>query len=114
MTDLAYSPKISKKQIGFRFMKEYHNVLYAVYTNALLGIALFCYFDEIYVPLETNGVHMRSSYQKLNLAHRKTNVGQKALSYVGPSLWNNLSKALKISTSINALKYNIKQYYFYE
>ena len=50
MTDLAYSPKISKKQIGFRFMKEYHNVLYAVYTNALLGIALFCYFDEIYVP----------------------------------------------------------------
>ena len=67
MADLAYSPKISKKQIGFRFMKEYHNVLYAMFTNALQGIALFCYFDEIYVPLETNGVHMRSSYQKLNV-----------------------------------------------
>ena len=50
------------------------------------------YFDEIYVPLETNGVHTRSSYQKLNVPHRKTNVGQKALSYVGPSLWNNLNK----------------------
>ena len=40
------------------------------------------YFNEIYVPLETNGVHRRSSNQKLNVPHRKTNVGQKALSYV--------------------------------
>ena len=36
------------------------------------------YFDEIYVPLETNGVHTRSSNQKLNVPHRETNVGQKA------------------------------------
>ena len=43
-------------------------------------------FDEIYVLLETNGVYTRSSYQKLNIPHRKINVGQKALSYVGPSL----------------------------
>ena len=35
--------------------------------------------DEIYVPLETNGVDTRSSYQKLNAPHQKTNVGQKAL-----------------------------------
>ena len=72
------------------------------------------YFDEIYVPLETNGVHTRSSYQKLNVPHRKTNVGQKALSYVGPSIWNNLNKTLKTSTSLNAFKHNIKQHYFNE
>ena len=53
------------------------------------------YFDEIYVPLETNGVHTRSPYQKLNVPHRKTNVGQKP-SYVGPLLWNNLYKTLKL------------------
>ena len=69
------------------------------------------YLDEIYVPLETNGVHTRSSYQKLNVPHRKTNVGQKALSYVGPSLWNNLNKTLKTSTSLNAFKHNIKHYF---
>ena len=44
------------------------------------------YFDKIYVPLETNGGHTRSSYQKLNLSNWKANIGQKALSYVGPSL----------------------------
>ena len=63
-------------------MKEYYNVLYAVYTNFLLR-NYPNYFDEIYVPSETNGVHTRSSYQKLVVPHRKKNVGQKALSYVG-------------------------------
>ena len=59
-------------------------------------------FDEIYVPYVTNVVHTRSSYKKLNVPHSKTNVGQKALSYVGPSLWNNLNTTLKTSTSLNA------------
>ena len=72
------------------------------------------YFDEIYVPLKTNGVHKRSSYQKLNVPHQKTNVGQKALSYVGPLLWNNLNKTLKTSTSLNTFKHNIKKHYFNE
>ena len=71
-------------------------------------------FDEIYVPLETNGVHTRSSYEKLNIPHRKTNVGQKALSYFGPSLWDNLTKTLKTSTSLNAFKLDVKQHYFNE
>ena len=57
---------------------------------------------------------MRLSYQKLNVPHRKTNIGQKALSYVGPSLWNNFKKTLKTSTSLNTFKYNIKQHYINE
>ena len=44
------------------------------------------YFDEIYVPLETNGVDTCSSCQKLLVPHRKTNVGQKAISYIDLSL----------------------------
>ena len=44
------------------------------------------YFDEIYVPLESNGIHTPSSYQKLSVSHRKTNVGQKALFYISLSL----------------------------
>ena len=93
-------------------MKEYHNVLYAVYTNFLLIIVLTILMR--YVPLKTNGVHTHSSYQKLNVKHRKLNVGLKTLSYVGPSLWKNLNKTLKTSTSLNAFKHNSKQYYFNE
>ena len=70
------------------------------------------YFDGIYVPIETNAVHTRSSYQKLNVPRRKTNVGQKAY-LIRPSLWNNLNKTLKTSTSLNTFKRSIK-YYFNE
>ena len=91
-------------------MKEYHKVLYAVYTSFLRIVLAIL----IYVPLEINGIHTHSSCQKLNVPHRKTNVGQKALSYVGPSLWNNSNKTLKTSTSLNAFKHNIKQHYFNE
>ena len=70
------------------------------------------YFDEVYVALETNGVHTSSSYQKLNVLHQETNVGQKTLSYVGHSLWNNLSKTLKTSISLNTHKHNSKKHYF--
>ena len=72
------------------------------------------YSDEIYVPLDLNGIHTCLSYQILNVPHRKTNVGQKALSHVGHYFRNNLSKTLKISTSLNAFKHNIKQHYFNE
>ena len=46
------------------------------------------YFDEMYVSLETDGIHMHSLYQKLNVLHRKTNVEQKVWSYIGPWLWS--------------------------
>jgi len=72
------------------------------------------YFDEIYFPAKTSGIPTRFSHQKLILPHRNTNVGQKALSYVGPSLWNNLNNSLKTSISLNAFKHNIKSHFFNE
>ena len=56
--------------------------------------------------MEFKNIH----HTKNNLC-RKTNAGQKALSYVGPSLWNNLSKALTTSPSLNVFKHNIKHYF---
>ena len=65
-------------------MKEYHTVPYSVYTDFFTNNCPK-YFDEIYVPIETHGVHTRSSYQNINVPCRKTNVEQKVLSYVGAS-----------------------------
>ena len=66
------------------------------------------------VYLDINGVYTRPYYQKLNVPYRKTNVGQKALSFVDASLWNNLNKTLKASSGLNVFKHNIKQHYFNE
>ena len=69
-------------------------------------------FDFTIFTTQHNSKHYVPSYQKLNVPHRKTNVGQEALSYVGHSLWNNLNKTLKSSTSLNTSKHNIKKHYF--
>ena len=58
--------------------------------------------DEVFSKVECNGI----------LPHRKTNQGLRALSYVGPSLWNNLDKSLKTSASLNTFKHDIKNPFF--
>ena len=70
------------------------------------------YLDEIFSYAECNGISTRYSYQKLKIPRRKTNQVLRALSYIGPSLWNNLDKSLKTSVSLNAFKHNIKDHYF--
>ena len=63
--------------------------------------------SEVYVPIELNNYNTRSSYQKLKQPLRKTNTGQKALSYIGPSLWKKLPEILKQSP--NAFKHSLKK-----
>ena len=68
--------------------------------------------DEVFYHAECNGIPPRYFYQRLKLPHRKTNQGLTALSYIGPSFWNNQDKSLKISASLNSFKHEIKNYYF--
>ena len=69
------------------------------------------YFDELFFPGENSGISTRYSYQKLKIPRRKTNIGQKALSYVGPSIWNSLNNSLKSASSLNTFKHNIKEHF---
>ena len=56
--------------------------------------------NEIFSLAGYNEIPTRYSYQKLKLSHRKKNQGLRALSYIGPSLWNNQGKSLKTYTSL--------------
>ena len=68
--------------------------------------------NEVFTHPEFNGISTRCSYQKLKLPLCKTNQGSRALSYIGPSLWNKLDNSLKTSVSLNAFKHNLKDHYF--
>ena len=70
------------------------------------------YMNEIFSHVECNGIPTGCSYQRLKLSHCKTNQDLRALSCIGPSLWNNIDKSLKTSLSLNAFKHNLKDYYF--
>ena len=63
--------------------------------------------NEVFSHAESNGTPTRCFYPKLKLPHCKTNQGLRALSYIGPSLWNKL----EISVSLNAFKHSLTDYF---
>ena len=71
------------------------------------------YVSEIYHPI--NQSHdTRRSKNKLHLPLCTKNSGQKALSFMGPKLWNNLSSNVKSVSDINLnkFKHDIKEIFF--
>ena len=69
------------------------------------------YTTEIFHP--SSSVHnTRRATQKLDLPFRKSCIGQKTLSYIGPKIWNNLPVQIKLSKSVNTFKHDIKKSFF--
>ena len=56
------------------------------------------YFNEVFQTAPENNIQTRGSFLKLKCPFRKTNSGQMALSYIGPTIWSK-----KISTSLNII-----------
>ena len=68
------------------------------YLNKIFELALHCRIDT------------RNTFSKLKNPLCKTNMGQKAVSYIGPSIWNGLPDSIKRANSLNTFKH-VKKYY---
>ena len=61
------------------------------------------YTAEIFYP--SSSVHnTRRATQKLDLPFRKSCIGQKTLSYIGPKTWNNLPAQIKLSKNVKHIQ----------
>ena len=67
--------------------------------------------NDVFHIVDEGSVITRSSFLKLELPLRKTNMGQNTLSYLGPREWNKLAKSLKQVNSINTFKHKLKDFY---
>ena len=65
------------------------------YLNEILEFGPHCRIDT------------RNNFAKLKHPFCKTNTRQKTLSYIGPSLWNNLPKTIKNGNNWNSFKHNV-------
>ena len=54
----------------------------------------------------------RKGKSRLIQPKRNLNIGQKALSYIGPRLWNDLSSVIKSAENVNVFKHDIKDHFF--
>ena len=70
------------------------------------------YMDSVFSRTSPLGVATRRSFQRLTQPSRKTVPGQRALSYLGPKLWNQLPETLKSCSSVNCFKHALKRHYF--
>ena len=68
--------------------------------------------SDIFKLAGENGMSTRNGFQKLSQPFRKTNQGQKALSYIGPSVWNKLPEQIKKTINLNTFKHSVKRFYF--
>ena len=53
----------------------------------------------------------RNNFSKLKNSFRKTNMGQKTISYIGLSIWNSLPDSVNKGNSLNTFKHNAKKHY---
>ena len=66
------------------------------------------YMSEIYEAAPQTNLNLRNNFLKLKHPFRKTNIGQKALSYIGPTFWNSLPNECKKITNCNSFKHKLK------
>ena len=71
----------------------------------------FCYLNEVFELACSNNLRTRNSYLKLIYPFRKSNMRQKALSFIGRIIWNKTPEVLKKTKSINTFKHDLKKYY---
>ena len=69
------------------------------------------YFNEVFCPVDDNGVATRCCNKKLKLSLRRSKLEMQSLSHVEPSTWNKLPNNLKTPISVNCFKHNIKKYF---
>ena len=69
------------------------------------------YMSEIFSIAHQINITTRSFFMKLTQPFRKTNMGQKSLSFLAPKQWNKLPKEIKDCNTVNTFKHKLKQHF---
>ena len=69
------------------------------------------YLIEIFEFTPHCRISTRNNFSKPKNSFRKTNMGQKAISYICPSIWNSSPDLIKRANSLNTFKNNVKKHY---
>ena len=94
-------PKIGQKNFSINWLpvhKQVHQFINVI-TFKFANNSCPHYLNEVFEYAAQCRIESRSNFW------------QKGLSYIGPSLWNNLPGSMKKTTFLNAFKHNMKNKY---
>ena len=80
-------------------------------TFTVVNNACPYYLNEVHEYAPQCKIESRNNFAMLKVLVWKTNMGQNGLSYIAPSLWNNLPGSMKKTTVLNTFKHNLKKQY---
>ena len=69
---------------------------------------------EVFEYASQGRISLRNNYARLKVPFRKSTMGQKSLSYIGPSIWNKLPSSMKKTLCLNTFKHDVKKHYLQE
>ena len=70
------------------------------------------YFNEVFEFAPKGNISLRNNFLKLKRPFQNTKTRQKALSFIGPSFWNQIPDVLKKTNNLNTFKHNLKKHFF--
>ena len=70
--------------------------------------------NEVLQTAPENNIQTRRNFLKLKCPFRKTNAGQMALSYIGPTIWSKTPDTLERTKNLNTFKQNSNAHYLKE
>ena len=70
------------------------------------------YLNEVFEFVPEGNFSFRNNFLKCKRPFQNTNTGQKALSFIGPSFWNQIPETLKKADNINNVKHNLNHNHF--
>ena len=72
------------------------------------------YIKDVFDKPCISQVSTRNCTMKLSQPLRRTNNGQHCISFLAPSVWNNLPNEVKRCTNLNTFKHKVKEYFLYK
>ena len=90
--------------------KQYINAIVFKYFNERCPN----YLNEVFDVTLENNFQLKGISEKLKFPFLKTNAGQLALSYIGPTFWNKTPDTLRCTKNLNTSKHNLKKYFLNE
>ena len=70
------------------------------------------HLNKVFEFATEGNISLRNNFLKLKRPFRNKNTGQKALSFIGPTFWNQISETLKKTKNLNTFKHNLKKHFF--